>query len=261
MKRQYYSQNGEDCLLWKFFAYKKEGLFIDVGAFDGRFLSNTYSFEQQGWKGICIEPHPVYFKLCNQLRTNSICINAACVKSPDLEKIFFNADEIGLLSGIKKNPVIQKRYQKIGLEFKGFKEIEIQTVTLNQVISQYVQKNQEIDFVSIDVEGTELDVIKGIDLSRYRPRVIVVEINDQEELRNHLVQKNNYYEAISLKQNTFFLRDKDDIDTIQSISFFCKTVNIPHPLGKQYTHPSHTGRLFFHLSVKLQKRFKSIKKK
>ncbi len=58
---RYYSQYGEDFILWNFFDYKEHGFFIDVGAFDGKHLSNTLSFEEHGWKGICIEPVSEYF--------------------------------------------------------------------------------------------------------------------------------------------------------------------------------------------------------
>ena len=63
---RYYSQYGEDFILWNFFDYKEHGFFIDVGAFDGKHLSNTLSFEEHGWKGICIEPVSEYFKLCKK---------------------------------------------------------------------------------------------------------------------------------------------------------------------------------------------------
>lgn len=65
-KIKYYSQNGEDFLMWKLFDYIDTGFYIEVGAFDGIHFSNTYSFEKLGWKGICIEPHPKFFPYCKK---------------------------------------------------------------------------------------------------------------------------------------------------------------------------------------------------
>lgn len=75
----YYSQYGEDLILDQFFKAKNitNGFFVDVGALDGIHLSNTYKFEQDGWNGICIEPHKQYFGLICKNR-KSINYNVAC---------------------------------------------------------------------------------------------------------------------------------------------------------------------------------------
>jgi len=57
---EFYSQNGEDFLLWSLFKGRKSGFYIDIGAFDGIHLSNSYYFEKNGWDGVCVEAHPEY---------------------------------------------------------------------------------------------------------------------------------------------------------------------------------------------------------
>lgn len=54
---RYYSQSGEDCFIWNLLDYPDKGVFIDVGAFDGKYLSNSYSFAENGWGGICVSLH------------------------------------------------------------------------------------------------------------------------------------------------------------------------------------------------------------
>ena len=124
---QYVSQNGEDFLLWNFFQKKNSGFFIDVGAFDGKHLSNTYIFEKAGWRGICLEPHPFYFKKCEANRPASICVNAACIGDEHIKQISFQYEELGLLSGIQQmdKQDIEQRYHRRGLTFQGYKEVNV----------------------------------------------------------------------------------------------------------------------------------------
>jgi len=76
---KYYSQNGEDYLLCKFFGQELNGFYVDIGDFDGIYFSNTFSFEQIGWKGICVESNPDIFELCLKNRPNSVCFNDVCI--------------------------------------------------------------------------------------------------------------------------------------------------------------------------------------
>jgi len=66
--KRYYAKYGEDFVLWSFFNSQKHGFFVDIGAFDGVYLSNTYSFELRGWEGICVEANPEYTRLLNKNR-------------------------------------------------------------------------------------------------------------------------------------------------------------------------------------------------
>ena len=93
---RYYGQNGEDYILWNFFKYKKKGFYIDVGAFDGLHYSNTKSFEEQGWNGICVEAHPLYYEKLTKTRENSINLHSAAIGDPNLEKIEFSIEQMGL---------------------------------------------------------------------------------------------------------------------------------------------------------------------
>ena len=166
---RYYGQHGEDYILWQVFKDKKSGFFIDVGAFDGIHLSNSYLFELAGWQGPCIEAYPEYFALCQQNRPGSICIHAACLDDKGRETVTFYAERLGFLSSVEGDyEDVARRYQGRGLEFDGFQKIKVPAMTLDRILVS-LQAQPKIDFVSIDVEGSELKVLQGFDLERYRP--------------------------------------------------------------------------------------------
>lgn len=236
----FFSQNGEDFLLWNFFGKKTNGFYVDVGAFDGIHLSNSLSFEQKGWSGICIEPHPAYFRLCKHSRNRAICINAACVDNDSEDTVEFFSEELGLLSGTccDREEDVKTRYKNRGLMFKGFNKIKVPAVTLNNTLVKYLPPGTEIDFISIDVEGTELEVLRGLDINMFRPRVIILEANSEKtkaSIDDHLVKLNGYVEARCLGVNIFYVKNPKDADKLQSISVNCKIERNLHPMGEKYT--------------------------
>jgi len=236
----FYSQNGEDYLLWEFFNHKLNGFFIDVGAFDGIHLSNTYSFENKGWKGICIEPHPNYYPLCKKNRPDSICLNLACISNDSDNFCDFYFEKIGLLSGIgiKENEDdIKQRYLNRGLDYKGIQKAKVKSRSLNSIINDYLPANCEIDFISIDVEGTELDVLNGLNLNKFSPRVIVIEGNTDEAKKEIIeyMKLFDYKLARELKINLFFVRTEKDKKVLQKIKINCEIEKQIHPLGIDFT--------------------------
>ena len=134
---KYYSQSGEDFIAWHYFDFKKNGFFVEIGAFDGIHLSNTYSFERAGWRGICVEPHPEYFPICKKNRPNSICLHLACIEDENIHQVEFNAEKLGLLSGINiDNHDVEKRYNNRGLEYTPAEKIIVKSTTLNKILKE-----------------------------------------------------------------------------------------------------------------------------
>lgn len=238
---KYYSQNGEDYLLREFFKEKKDGFYIDVGAFDGIHLSNTFLFEKLGWKGVCVEAHPQYYQKCKENRPLSQCLHAACVGDENVNEITFQTEELGLLSGIQRKDEadIKKRYAGRGLEFKGFQEVTVPATTLNRVLESYGD-SLRIDFISIDVEGNELEVLNGFDLKQYKPEIILVEANtaaDEEKLDSYLINQQGYYKARRLVENIFYCRDAGSVERIQNVKIKSFHSGTDHPLGKEFNPP------------------------
>lgn len=258
---RYYSQHGEDCLLWSFFGKRHTGFYVDVGAFDGRYVSNTYAFEQMGWQGICVEPHPVSFKMLRELRT-AICVNAACVSDQDTQLVKLYTEKLGFLSGLQpaREEDLDRRYKKRGLTFDGFDAVDVPAMTLDRILNENLPHDRPtaIDFMSIDVEGTELDVLRGLDLTRWFPRVLVIETNTQEqrETVSEYLAGYGYTLARRLAVNSLYVRDQRDVERMQAIAIKCWIEPTPHPFGAELTPQQHiTG-----YSVSVPAEIKSIRK-
>lgn len=242
VKRKYYSQHGEDYLIDQFFDEKNNGFYIDIGAFDGVHLSNTYSFELSGWTGVCVEPSLEMFKLCNETRANSHCFNCACSDGTSSKATFYTED-IGLLSTLEssheKTSDVERRYKSRGLDFEGFRTQEISCYTINEILAKLPGPVEKIDFISIDVEGHEMAVLRGFDLSVYRPMVIVIEANDtysEKEITEYLI-RNHYFFSRKLGVNLFFCENKLASNKLKSIDIACELEKQIHPLGEKYTLP------------------------
>ena len=225
----YFSQQGEDYILDAFFGFRPTGFFVDVGAFDGVHLSNSYIFEQRGWSGLCIEAAPIYFDLCAQNRPGTRCIHAACV-AVEGGPVEFRFERGGLFSGVKADPNnVTREFASKGIRFEGFENISVPSCTLNAVLGGSVS---EIDFVSIDVEGSEIDVLNGLDLDRYRPRVLLLEANNNPALQAldaHLAPR-GYHRARSIRWNHFYARDRNDILNLRAVSGSGRLKKTPHPV-------------------------------
>jgi FkbM family methyltransferase len=232
-------------LAWSLFGDRTNGFFVDVGAFDGVHLSNTLSFEQQGWRGICLEPHPTYFPYLVANRKDSICLSSACVESRRTKSVRFLSEPLGLLSGIRADltPNMTGRYAIRGMKFPGFTAVEVPAITLNEILDAHLPSGREIDFVSIDVEGTELEVVKGLDLKRFPARLLVVESNDQESaeaLKSHM-EIFGYTLAREIKQNLFFASAASDVEILKNTRINCQIERTLHPLGEKFTSNLHMG--------------------
>lgn len=168
-----YAQNHEDVVLNRVFQNQSKGFYIDVGAYHPIHDSVTYYFYQRGWQGINIEPHVEYYREFEHVRPRDINLNLAvsnrqgpvhfyhCTSVPNHEGIN------GLSSASWENV---RRLTEVGCMFE---EHTVEAATLDQICSNHVRST--IDFLTIDVEGHEGEVLQGIDLTRWRPRVILVE--------------------------------------------------------------------------------------
>lgn len=216
MEKKFYGQQAEDYIMWSLFPGDYKGTFVDVGAFDGVYFSNTLSFEKAGWSGVCIEAHPAYFRLLQKNRPGSINVNAA-VSSEDKDSTFFYTSKIGIFSSLDKKEEhrFRKKFPKL---FTGYKKIVVPMVTLNSLL----EKNRitSIDVLSVDVEGTDIEVLKGLSIKKYSPRVVVIEALDNERLRvlKKYFADNEYYYARQQNGNHFFCSHREDAATIYKVS-------------------------------------------
>jgi FkbM family methyltransferase len=190
--------NDLDRKLEKYLPYR-DGFFIEAGANDGFAQSNTYYFEKlRGWSGILVEPIPELYEKCVNERGRSIVFNCALVPSDyegqSVTMLYSNL--MSLVKGAQKSEVMDIEHVRRGMEIqkevKDTYEITVPARTLSSILDEVGV--QEIDLLSLDVEGYELSVLRGLDLDRYRPKYMLVETNFRDEIEEHLSAQG--YEAI-----------------------------------------------------------------
>lgn len=170
--QSYYSQEGEEIILRRFFNYKNKGFFVDIGAHHPMRFSNTYQLYKLGWRGINIDATPGSMIAFNQIRNEDINIEMG-VSDKKETLHFFTFNEAAL------NTFDENRAQQIIREspYKLINKQEVKTETLANILLQNVKPGVQIDFFSIDAEGFDLKVLKSNDWARFKPKVIIVESN------------------------------------------------------------------------------------
>lgn len=224
---KYYSQNGEDALLELVFGDQKEGFFIEVGCIDGRRFSNTLAFEERGWKGMCVEAHAGYIEMLNKNRPNSIVCH--CAAGEVDENAVFYANARGSLSTLDKTK--EEHWQiHYAPYFSGFEEQPVKKVRLSTLLDTY--QISEIDILSLDIEGYEVEALKGLDLSRHRPKVMVIESDDiqHESQLDELILPYGYIKSIRLFANIFYVRDKELEKKLKGKKQTIQLMHTQHPL-------------------------------
>jgi len=199
ISRDSYADSKEDLFILK--NIKKRGFYIDVGCHHPTRLNNCHLLYKKGWRGINIDINKSTIDLFNFARPEDININAA-VSLKEQEVNFFYDKPLSLYNSLKK----QKN-----LKFKK----TIKSYKLDSLIKKTKYKDQPIDFLSVDVEGKDLEVLKSLNFNTYKPRYICVEIwgkekNKSFKLRNDKIFKflkeKNYSVVFNKKENYIFKR-------------------------------------------------------
>lgn len=181
MEGNYFSQYCQDKFLNEVvFFNKRHGFFIDIGAHDGLLFSNSLFFESyRNWEGICVEPNPIVF---NKLISNRKSVNLNVCIGSENKKVKFTQIEgySEMLSGITEK-YDDRHIERINndLLIKGGKKQEIQ-VSMITLDSLEELKNKKIDFISIDTEGNEYDIVHSIDFDMLDIKSLVIENNYQD---------------------------------------------------------------------------------
>lgn len=162
-KKQNHPEEYEKLMVWEFFGFSQEGFFVDVGANDPKILSQSWFLEKMGWRGLLIEPLPEKHDALVRERPLSRVFQVA-VSAPDKtgEADFFVSD---MQSSLKKNLIAADvTYQT---------KTRVKVVTLDSILEEI--QPPRLDFISIDTEGTELDVLRGFNLQKWKPSLILME--------------------------------------------------------------------------------------
>ena len=190
----------EDELVWSYFGRITTGFFVDVGANHPRLLSQTWLLEQKGWHGIVIEPQAHLCVLLRQERKNSIVWQAAC-SSPDKE----GEMPLHIPGGMGGFATLQKNVDDLELRYDQVETVKV--VTLDRILGE--AGNPKIDFLSVDVEGTELDVFRGLDFGRHRPKLILLEDKVQSLHKHRFLAGRRYKLVKRTGLNNWYIPGED----------------------------------------------------
>ena len=175
----FYSQYSEDSLLFVIFPHQN-GLCVEVGANDGITFSNTKYFEEIGWTCILVEPAP---ELCRKIRQSRTGHLFECAASSSVgELVLHIADGHDLFSSLEAQSTMADELGKLDAVIRS---VTVKVRPLDDMLAE--AGAQAVDFISIDVEGHEMSVLHGFTLSRWRPRVILIE--DKSDLSVTAVEK------------------------------------------------------------------------
>lgn len=169
----------------------RNGFFIEAGANDGFVQSNTYYFEKiRGWRGILIEPIPELFRACVKERTRSAVYNCALVADgygrTSITMVCTNL--MSLVEGARKSRAGDLEHLSRSVEMQPDVpepyDLTVRARTLTSILQE--ADVTDIDLLSLDVEGYELEALKGLDLRQYRPRYMLIETNFREEIERFM---------------------------------------------------------------------------
>ncbi len=177
--RRFPSQIGQDkWVIYRMFPGVNDGFFLDVGSADGTMNSNSKALEERGWKGVCIDPFPTNMsdRTC-QMFTNVVwSVSGHTVRFHTQGELGGVADTLGSTwkNTVSKAPVV-----------------ELKTVTLAEILAR-ANAPSYIHFMSLDIEGAELEALRGLPLDKYRFGAIAIEHNEEEPKRTEVL---NYLAA------------------------------------------------------------------
>lgn len=164
-----YSQEGEDVVLNRIFDKQSTGFYVDIGAHHPKRFSNTYFFYQKGWRGINIDPLPGVEHSFKEIRPRDIFISAGISDQKEELKYYqFKEPAFNTFDEVLAEERKQKSEQ-VGV-------VSVPCFRIDELLHQ--NDVSSLDFMSIDVEGFEMNVLNSNDWDRYVPKVIVVEILD-----------------------------------------------------------------------------------
>ncbi len=166
-----YAQHGEDLAIKRYFKTQEKGHYVDVGAFDPVKYSNTNMFYLNGWSGINVEPNPEGFQRFVEQRQRDTNIN--CGISLSQERLTYYKFNHGAVNTfVEEQASIWNKKQGFNIE----KTIDIKTISLESVLDSN-WNGQDIDFMSIDVEGMDFQVLQSNNWKKYLPEMLIVEEN------------------------------------------------------------------------------------
>lgn len=222
-----YSQGGQDAVALLAMPDLERGTFVEVGCIDGKRFSNTLALEQRGWSGVCIEAHPAFVDQLRTNRPNSRVIHAA-VGAKDADSVTLHANSRGTLSTL--DPTLENSFAEgFGEFFTGFEPTPVPMRSLASIFDELGIPAP--DLLSVDTEGCDLDVIRGLEVGRYAPRLILVEAFRDRDLAqiDAILLPAGYQRAAADIDDHFYFRDEQDLQRVLGVRIEANLTWTAHP--------------------------------
>jgi FkbM family methyltransferase len=207
-----------DEILREYFpVYDYKGNFFDVGAFEPIIISNSYHFEKNGWNVYCFEANPSSVEKLQKERKN--VFNYA-VYDKDSDKATFNVVlSNGWTAGFSAIELSDAVSKVFPCDNKEITQIQVKQKTLNNILKNDLNDAiLQIDILKIDVEGGELKVLKGLDINKYNPKIILVEnIDNNKNIYDYLTSF-GYVLDKHISYNQYYVKNKfigEDMNILQ----------------------------------------------
>ena len=238
----FYAQFNTDEYIAKYFPNKYRGTCIDVGMAEPIYGNNSYHFEQMGWKCLCVEPNPNYYNM--GLKVRKTVENLAC-GDKDADNVIFeiftvNGSNQGAISSLKRDDRLVESHAGI---INNVQRIPVKVRTLNSILALHPEIT-EIDFVSIDTENTELDVLKGFDIEKWKPKLFVIENNFDEPFLGEYLKQFGYVKNERLAVNDFYVQLSDKVEYPQFHGESQQGKRVDQSLREYFPDYSYKGVFF-----------------
>jgi FkbM family methyltransferase len=178
---------------------KLDGFYVDVGAFHPTLFSNTYFFYLNGWRGINIEARPGSKKLFDHVRPGDVNLEIGVSREPGTLPYYFISENSTM------NSFSRDFLEQIGMLAEVKAKIPVPILPLAKILESHVPAGQAIDFMNVDVEGHDLEVLDSNDWQRFRPKVIVVEDEQVNAQDSKIIQMMRRYGYEMCAQNVIIL--------------------------------------------------------
>jgi FkbM family methyltransferase len=165
-----FSSAGEDMILRHILGSDKtQGFYVDIGAVHPTLFSNTYFFYSYGWRGLNVEACPGSKEIFDKVRPRDINLEIGVARESG-NLTYYVVDEASTM-----NSFSIEFLRHLGIEDSVKRTISVAVRPLSEIFDQYLPENLKIDFMSVDVEGKDLEVLESNNWSQYRPTLVVVE--------------------------------------------------------------------------------------
>jgi FkbM family methyltransferase len=200
----FYGQFDTDRYISEYFPLNYKGTCVDIGMGEPINGSNTYWFENRGWKCLCVEPNLKYVRQAQGIRLNVEHLACGAVDVDDQPFTIINliGDNESAISSLKIDDRLVQDHRHL-INYALSKTINVRK--LDTILAMHPEITQ-IDFISIDTENTELDVLKGWDINRWAPKLMVIENNYDEPFISAYLADFGYVRDKRIKVNDFYIK-------------------------------------------------------